>query len=418
MQDTNIESIGELIVVEHKTLPVLFSEGKASAIVDDIEKKVRSFVPDIDTAKGRKEISSLAYKIARSKKIMDDAGKTLTADWKARAKVIDQERSKIWSRLEALQEEIRKPLTEYEEKERQRVESHRRSLDHFKTLLQAGINWTLIDQMEKGISAIKDHFESRDWEEYQDQAKELCEKCDLILKEKLSNKKLEIETQKREEAERQLVKERERIIIEKQQEDAKKISIQRIEENIKLLGDDAKDHEEIIAEGKEIQRKIHEDIKNGIIDKEDLISIREIFEQEIEETEVIDRDDRMNRDFRFRVWNEEKKLMDYNEFVIGVGIDEKTVVFDDWRDHEDYIVSKSILMQYTGLKDKSGKEIYEDDIVESSLTKVRLVIVYDSERALFRFRDHNHIKISIYENTQIISVIGNIYQHSHLLEKK
>jgi len=213
MQDTNIESIGELIVIEHKTLPLLFSEGKASEIVDDIEKKVRSFVPDIGTPKGRKDISSLAYKIARSKTIMDDAGKTLTADWKARAKAIDQERSRIWSRLEALQEEIRKPLTEYENKEKQRKNDHQWELGKFKTIIMIAIveSHATIESLEKGMKETNALFNSRDWEEFTDQAKELYNTTLTALNEKLLNKKIEIETQKREEAERKLKEERDRI---------------------------------------------------------------------------------------------------------------------------------------------------------------------------------------------------------------
>lgn len=293
--------IGELIVVEHKTLPILFSEGKADSLVDEIEKKVRSFVPDIETTKGRKDIASLAYKIARSKKILDDAGKQLTSDWKAKAKLVDQERSRVWERLENLQDEIRSPLTDYENKEKQRIYDHQINLNLFKDFLNKGATTSNIDDLEQSIIGCDGIFD-REWEEYTDQAKDLHEKCILILKEKIANKKIEIEIKKREEVERKLKEEqgqreneariakeaaekalriaeekerlaaeREALMVKAQQEkevrEKQRIELERQEEKeraIKAEKDRLESIERAKAEKLEIEQKAKQDIEEAI----------------------------------------------------------------------------------------------------------------------------------------------------------
>lgn len=73
-----------------------------------------------------------------------------------------------------------------------------------------------------------------------------------------------------------------------------------------------------------------------------------------------------------------------------------------------------IVMQYTGLRDENGKEIYEGDILKTDSTVVGEV-VYHSERAAFIFRDgYNE---ALYQRMPYgIKVIGNIYENPELLE--
>lgn len=91
-------------------------------ILTEIEHTARSITPpDVSTKAGREAISSLAYKVARSKTFLDEKlGKPLVADWKAKAAAVDKLRKLARDRLDALKAEVRQPLTDYEQREADR----------------------------------------------------------------------------------------------------------------------------------------------------------------------------------------------------------------------------------------------------------------------------------------------------------
>ena len=74
-----------LVTIDTLTPATVFVPGGVEAIVSKLETEVRSIKTDISTDAGRKEIASIAYKVARSKTALDDMGKNLVADIKAQA---------------------------------------------------------------------------------------------------------------------------------------------------------------------------------------------------------------------------------------------------------------------------------------------------------------------------------------------
>ncbi|WP_370194412.1 MULTISPECIES: hypothetical protein [Aurantimonas] len=110
--------------VEANPVMVLLDEKKFDEFYSEIEREVKAFEPDLSTVTSRKEIASLAYKVARTKTAIDEAGKLLTEDKRKEIKIVDASRKTIRDRLDALRDEARRPLDEWEIAEKARVEKH------------------------------------------------------------------------------------------------------------------------------------------------------------------------------------------------------------------------------------------------------------------------------------------------------
>lgn len=75
------------------------------------------------------------------------------------------------------------------------------------------------------------------------------------------------------------------------------------------------------------------------------------------------------------------------------------------------------LMQYTGLKDKNGKEIYEGDVMQAKVTNAshfKVIWNYDAWR-LLRYCNGVEEEGNYYGFIENLEVIGNIYENSELL---
>ncbi|HDE1649921.1 TPA: hypothetical protein PCG80_004754 [Klebsiella pneumoniae] len=118
-----MSEIMDLVVIEKKNAMAVFTNNdQLDPLIEAIEKEARSLVPDVTTKKGRDAIASMAHKVARSKTYIDNAGKDLVAELKALPKQIDESRRVVRERLDALKDEVRRPLTEWEE-EQERIKA-------------------------------------------------------------------------------------------------------------------------------------------------------------------------------------------------------------------------------------------------------------------------------------------------------
>lgn len=140
----------------------------------------------------------------------------------------------------------------------------------------------------------------------------------------------------------------------------------------------------------------------------------------------------MNREIKFRVWDNKYKYMNY-KVLVGIYGDWKKVKDDKnytacamwiepekvdykcephWTHFEPY--HKDIhLMQYTGLKDKNGVEVYEGDKVMFDYEWIKPdeigVITWNKDTASFQIK--GHIPSSSMKHLDRMKVIGNIYEN-------
>lgn len=109
-----------IALVEATPVIVLTDKKKFSEFYEAMRRETDALDIDLSTEKGRKAIASMAYKVARTKTAIDDAGKKLNEEARARINAVDEARREIRQQLDDLKDEVRRPLTEWEEAEKQR----------------------------------------------------------------------------------------------------------------------------------------------------------------------------------------------------------------------------------------------------------------------------------------------------------
>ena len=107
------------VTVTHKENLLSFFKNGANldGLYNVVDNKARALVADVTTKEGVSQIKSTARQIASIKKRVDDLGKDVVAELKDLPKQIDANRKKWREDMEALQEEIRKPVTEIENRQ-------------------------------------------------------------------------------------------------------------------------------------------------------------------------------------------------------------------------------------------------------------------------------------------------------------
>lgn len=139
----------DLILPEPTSVAAYFrAEGGIEPVIARIEAEVKARALSVATGKGRDEIKSLAYKVARSKTILDEAGKRLNEDAQAQIAIVNIERRKVVTRLDALKDAVRKPLDDWEQAEQDRIARHEALISDITNIGRGFVDGALVHPTE------------------------------------------------------------------------------------------------------------------------------------------------------------------------------------------------------------------------------------------------------------------------------
>ena len=131
------------------------------------------------------------------------------------------------------------------------------------------------------------------------------------------------------------------------------------------------------------------------------------------------------REIKFRAWSMTKKIMLYSIDNLHITFNEGYWHLENCYDYEGYDIGSKhdgdntdcVLLQFTGLKDKNGKEIYEGDVIKGE-KKINCFVEYSEERGMFILNYCNLGYVNFNDKLGMeCEIIGNIYENPELLEE-
>lgn len=115
----------------------------------------------------------------------------------------------------------------------------------------------------------------------------------------------------------------------------------------------------------------------------------------------------------------------YKRMIYGVGLVNENSILVDFNGEGSceymFLTNDIKLMQYTGLKDKNGVEIYEGDILKSKLKEPIIVGFRDGSFSVKYKRSENvnvSTTLSCFLDKYKAKIVGNIYENAELLKEE
>lgn len=114
----------------------------------------------------------------------------------------------------------------------------------------------------------------------------------------------------------------------------------------------------------------------------------------------------MKREIKFRAWDSEDKAMWWFDISEVWQFENSLYRFE--------------IMQFTGLHDKNGKEIYEGDILENTVN-LRGSIEFHDGKFIWRYRNKRNVEFLATLDYGLLknkAIVGNIYENPELINEK
>ncbi|MDR6216221.1 hypothetical protein [Paracidovorax wautersii] len=138
--------------------------------LDQVREHLDTFVPDTSTKKGRDAIASIAYQVAKGKTAVDNLGKDLVAEMKKEPALVDAERKRWRDQMDAWKDEVRKPLTDWEEAEAAREAGHKAGIEWFQ--LRAKEHHDLdAAEIRASLAEVEAKTVDESWQEFEPEAR-------------------------------------------------------------------------------------------------------------------------------------------------------------------------------------------------------------------------------------------------------
>ncbi len=110
--------------ISAENAPSIYVAGGLNQFLEAVKAEVTGEVPDLATRKGRERIASLAAKVSKSKTAVEKPGRDYLKRLKEMPKVVEAELREFVTKMDALRDATRQPLTQWEEAEQARKDKH------------------------------------------------------------------------------------------------------------------------------------------------------------------------------------------------------------------------------------------------------------------------------------------------------
>lgn len=157
----------DLVVIEPKdALATFTTPGALEPILAHVRARIDAFEGDASTDKGREQIKSMAHAISRSKTALEGVGERLAKEAKELPKKIDAGRRLVKETLDAWRDEVRKPVTDWEDARQAWVDSQGRELESLKAYVTCPAGD--VEQIKAQIAAAEAVSDGANRQEFQD----------------------------------------------------------------------------------------------------------------------------------------------------------------------------------------------------------------------------------------------------------